>query len=107
MAVNCFVMHSERFGILCAARSPQILCSGQQWLDRFVSEYHQRGVLRQMLAHYPARPSISVPGQRFISARLPDPADGLLSPEFLQVIGGATGAILRFAFLTECPNLTS
>src|SRR4029077_13486515 len=43
---------------------------------------------------------------RFISARLIDPPDDLLAPEFLQVVGGSASAIFRFPLLAEHANLT-
>src|ERR1019366_2473109 len=45
-------------------------------------------------------------GNRFIPARLPDPPDDLLAPEFLEVIGGAAGAILGFDLVAEHLDLT-
>jgi hypothetical protein len=41
-----------------------------------------------------------------ISACVPDSPDYLLAPEFLQVIGGAADAILRFALVAQHADLT-
>ena len=43
---------------------------------------------------------------RLVAACLADPADDLLAAEFLQIVGGAAGTVLRLGLFAEGPDPT-
>ena len=91
---NSLVVTIEWRGILCATGGSQILRGGQQRLDRFVSENHQRD------------DCLESAGGRLISALLTDSLHDVLVSEFLEVVGGAADAIVRFGLVAEQLDLT-
>ena len=79
------VVSVDGSGVVCSAGWSESLSGRQQRFDGFVSENDQRG----------DRPETG--GQRFVAACPADAADDLFAAEFLQIISGATGAVLRLA----------
>ena len=79
-------------GVVCSAGWAESLSGGQQRFDGFVSENEQRG----------DRPQTG--GQGLVAACLADAADNLLAAEFLQIIGGMAGPVVRLALFAEGPD---
>jgi hypothetical protein len=79
-------------GVVCSVGGSESLSGGYQRFDGFVSENEQHGDCPQ------------AGGQGFVAACLADAADDLLAAEFLQIVGGMAGPLLRLALVVEGPD---
>src|SRR5689334_15958526 len=83
------VVGIDRFWVVCAAGRAEWLSGGEKGFDGFVSKNEQRG-------HRP-----QTGWQRFIASGVADAAKDLFAAEFLQIVSGVAGAILRWALFAE------
>jgi hypothetical protein len=76
------VVGVDGFWVVRAAGWAETLSGGEQRLDGFVPQNHQRG-------HRP-----QAGRQRFIAAGMADAADDVSAAEFLQIVSGVARAVL-------------
>jgi hypothetical protein len=93
-----YALHRDPDGVVVSVDGPGVVCSAgwseslsgrQQRFDGFVSENDQRGE------------RLETGWQRLVAACPADAADDLFAPEFLEIMSGATGAVLRLAVVAE------
>jgi hypothetical protein len=78
----------DRFWVVRAAGRVEGLSGGQEGFYGFVSEDYER-------SHRP-----ETGRERLVAAGLTDPTNDLFAAEFLQIITGVAGAVLRWALFT-------
>ena len=77
------------FGVLRSASRVNRLGGGEERFDRFVAENDERG-------HRP-----ETIGKRFITARVADAANDVLSAKFFQIVSGMAGTVGCAAVVAE------